>query len=100
MKLTDLNPGGGIGANSLLVETGPFRFAIDSGLHPKFAGNKALPDFSLVEHDSLDFIILTHCTSTIWGLSPSSPAKTPGPPCSLAKRVGSSPAACSTTPSP
>ena len=45
MKLTDLNPGGGIGANSLLVETGSFRFAVDSGLHPKFAGNKALPDF-------------------------------------------------------
>ena len=43
------------------METGPFRFAVDSGLHPKFAGNKALPDFSLVEHDSLDFIILTHC---------------------------------------
>ncbi|MFP6886636.1 MAG: MBL fold metallo-hydrolase, partial [Opitutales bacterium] len=61
MKLTDLNPRGGIGANSLLVETGPFRFAVDSGLHPKFAGNKALPDFSLVKNDSLDFIILTHC---------------------------------------
>lgn len=61
MKLTDLNPGGGIGANSLLIESGPFRFVVDSGLHPKFAGKKALPDFSLVERDSLDFIILTHC---------------------------------------
>ncbi len=61
MKLTDLNPGGGIGANSLLVESGPFRFAVDSGLHPKLSGNQALPNFSLVERDSLDFIVLTHC---------------------------------------
>ena len=61
MKLTDLNPGGGIGANSLLVEVGPFRFVIDSGLHPKLAGNEAMPKFSLVERRSLDFIVLTHC---------------------------------------
>ena len=61
MKLTDLNPAGGIGANSLLVEVGPFRFVIDSGLHPKLAGNEAMPKFSLVERNSLDFIVLTHC---------------------------------------
>jgi|TARA_Y100000588_G_scaffold183596_1_gene197405 Cft2 family RNA processing exonuclease len=61
VKITDLNSHGGIGANSLLVEMGPFRFVVDAGLHPKLAGNEAMPSFDLVPVDSLDFIILTHC---------------------------------------
>ena len=61
MKFTDLNFHGGIGANCSLCEVNGFRFAIDSGLHPKFAGAESLPDHSLIERNSLDFIILTHC---------------------------------------
>ena len=61
MKFTDLNPHGGIGANCSLCEVDGFRFAIDSGLHPKYAGAESLPDHSLIERNSLDFIILTHC---------------------------------------
>lgn len=61
MKFTDLNPHGGIGANCTLCETGPFRFVIDSGIHPKYAGNDSIPRHDLIERNSLDFVILTHC---------------------------------------
>lgn len=61
MKFTDLNPHGGIGANCTLCETGPFRFVIDSGIHPKYAGNDSIPRHNLIDTNSLDFIILTHC---------------------------------------
>jgi Cft2 family RNA processing exonuclease len=61
VKLTDLNSFGGIGANSLLIELGPYRFLVDAGLSPKQEGAEALPRFDLVEGGSLDFIFLTHC---------------------------------------
>ena len=61
MKILDLNRHGGIGANCTICEVGGFRFAIDSGMHPKYAGSDALPKHSNIERDSLDFIILTHC---------------------------------------
>lgn len=61
MKLTNLNPYDEIGASSWLVRIGPFRLLIDAGLNPKHMGYAALPDYSLVDDNSLDFIILTHC---------------------------------------
>ena len=61
MKFTDLNPQGGIGANCSLCEIGPFKFVIDSGLHPKYAGAESLPKHDAISRNSLDFIILTHC---------------------------------------
>ena len=61
MKLIDLNPHGGIGANCTVCEVGGFRFAIDSGLHPKYAGKDSIPRHAVLDRDSLDFIILTHC---------------------------------------
>ena len=61
MRFTDLNPHGGIGANCCLCESNGFRFAIDSGLHPKFAGPESLPKHGEIERNSLDFIVLTHC---------------------------------------
>ncbi len=61
MKFTDLNRHGGIGANCTLLEIGPFRIAIDSGLHPKYAGLDSTPSHDFLERNSLDFIVLTHC---------------------------------------
>jgi Cft2 family RNA processing exonuclease len=61
MYLVDLNPGGGIGANAHYVEIGPFKILVDAGLHPARKGLGALPDFSPIADDSLDFILLTHC---------------------------------------
>jgi Cft2 family RNA processing exonuclease len=60
IKITDLNTHGGIGANSYLVEFGRWRMVIDTGLHPKYAGNEAVPNYSLVSDDSLDLILVTH----------------------------------------
>ncbi len=60
MKLTNLNREDTIGANSLLAELGPFRLVVDTGMSPKRMGREALPDFSLVQDRSLDFIIITH----------------------------------------
>jgi len=60
VKLTDLNRQRSIGANCLLIELGPFRILVDAGLNPKAVGKEATPDFSLLEDDTLDFILLTH----------------------------------------
>lgn len=61
MRITDLNREGGIGSNSLLVELGKFNFVVDAGLHPKFAGLKAMPDFDFIGDRVIDFVIVTHC---------------------------------------
>lgn len=61
MKLIDLNRQGGIGANSLFVDIGGIRLLIDSGLHPKFAGREATPDFTPLRSSEADAIIITHC---------------------------------------
>ena len=61
MRIVDLNTFGGIGANSIFVELGPFRFVIDAGMNPKFVGNRALPDFRQLKDLTLDFVLLTHC---------------------------------------
>lgn len=61
MKLVDLSQEQDVGASCMFLEIGPFRLLIDSGLHPKKIGYGALPNFSLLKPNSLDFIILTHC---------------------------------------
>lgn len=61
MRIIDLNKDGGIGANCLFIQVGPFCFLMDSGLHPKKMGLGALPDFQQIKDVRLDFIILTHC---------------------------------------
>lgn len=61
MKITDLNLAGGIGANSLYLEIGPYRLLVDAGLNPKSTGIEAMPDFKAISHHRLDFILLTHC---------------------------------------
>ena len=61
MKFTDLDAMGGIGANCSLCEIGPFKFVVDSGLHPKYAGPESLPKHAEINKFSLDFILLTHC---------------------------------------
>lgn len=61
MKFVDLSKAQDVGASCMLIEIGPFRLLVDSGLHPKKIGYAATPNFSLIEPNSLDFIILTHC---------------------------------------
>lgn len=61
MKIIDLNREGGIGANALFLQIGPFRIVVDAGMHPKMTGKEALPDFSQLSDETIDLIILTHC---------------------------------------
>ncbi|MCC5808002.1 MAG: MBL fold metallo-hydrolase [Opitutales bacterium] len=61
MNLTDLNRHGGIDANCLLLELGPFRIAVDAGLSPRVSGNRALPAFDHARDLPVDLILLTHC---------------------------------------
>ncbi|KAF0094003.1 MAG: beta-lactamase domain-containing protein [Puniceicoccaceae bacterium 5H] len=61
MRITDLNPHGGIGANSLFVELGPFKVLVDAGMSPKHEGNEAIPRLDLIDREPLDLILLTHC---------------------------------------
>src|SRR5690625_2279632 len=61
MQLIDLNTEGGIGANSLFLQIGAFNILVDAGLHPKLTGLPALPDYSLIRDEKIDFILLTHC---------------------------------------
>src|SRR5215207_3493964 len=49
-----------IGANSYVLEIAGRRIILDSGLHPRFEGEEALPQFPLVAPDSVDAIILSH----------------------------------------
>lgn len=49
-----------IGANSYLLELAGKRVILDSGLHPRFDGEAALPQLSLVEPESVDAIFLSH----------------------------------------
>jgi Cft2 family RNA processing exonuclease len=61
MKLIDLNPDGGIGANSLYVQLGDFHLVIDSGLNPKKVGRVAAPSLRQLQGVKLDLILITHC---------------------------------------
>ena len=58
--IQDLNCRKDIGANCLLVQVGPFRLVVDSGMDPKHLGKDSLPNFSLLGDQPIDFIILTH----------------------------------------
>ena len=80
MKFTDLNPHGGIGANCTYCQIGPFRFALDSGLHPKHAGNNSVPRHDQIDREGLDFILLTHCHLDHLGSLPLLSRKNPRAP--------------------
>ena len=49
-----------IGANCYSLELAGHRIVLDSGLHPRFDGFAALPDFSLLPDGSADAIVLSH----------------------------------------
>lgn len=61
MKLIDLSKERDVGISCMFLEMGPFRVLVDGGLHPKRVGVESTPDFSLIEGEGLDYILLTHC---------------------------------------
>jgi Cft2 family RNA processing exonuclease len=49
-----------IGANSYVLDLGGRRLVLDAGLHPAVNGPLALPQFDLLDDDSVDAIVITH----------------------------------------
>jgi len=49
-----------IGANSYHLEAGGHRLVLDSGMHPKFVGDEALPNLKALGGRKLDAIIVSH----------------------------------------
>ena len=60
MLYTDLNKDIDVGSSAHLIEFGNFKALIDCGMHPKKMGLDALPNFSKILDNSLDFIAITH----------------------------------------
>jgi len=49
-----------IGASCYLIDTGDYRIILDSGLHPKYEGDEAMPRMEDIPENSIDAIVLTH----------------------------------------
>ena len=60
MRFTNLTRGLEIGANCYLLETSGKKIVLDSGMHPKQEGENACPMFDLLEHGSVDAVVLSH----------------------------------------
>ncbi|MDD3181128.1 MAG: MBL fold metallo-hydrolase [Opitutaceae bacterium] len=84
MKLIDLNPDGGIGANSMYLRLGDFHLLIDAGLNPKKSGRQAAPDFRPLQGVQLDLVLLTHCHLDHLGAMPLALRDQPHPPVVMA----------------
>ena len=60
MKFINLTRRTEIGANSYYLETAGRRLVLDSGMHPKFQGEEALPNMNAIGGRKLDGIIISH----------------------------------------
>lgn len=60
MKFVSLTRRTEIGANSYYLEADGPRFVLDCGMHPKFEGEEALPNFKQLPDGQLDAIIISH----------------------------------------
>lgn len=60
MKFINLTRHTEIGANSYYLEAGGERLILDSGMHPKEAGESALPNWKPIEGRTIDAVLLSH----------------------------------------
>ena len=60
MKFVNLTRRIEIGANSYYLEAAGQRLVLDSGMHPKFEGQEALPNLKALGDRKLDAIIISH----------------------------------------
>ena len=60
MKFINLTRRTEIGANSYYLEVDTHRLVLDCGMHPKFEGEEALPNFKALQDHKLDAIIVSH----------------------------------------
>ncbi len=60
MRFRNLTRRREIGANSYLLESGDDRIIIDAGMHPKYRGFQAMPDFGPIPPNTADAILVSH----------------------------------------
>jgi Cft2 family RNA processing exonuclease len=60
MKFINLTRHTEIGANSYYLEAGGTRLILDCGMHPKDAGENALPNWKPIDGQTIDAILITH----------------------------------------
>ena len=60
MKFINLTRRIEIGANSYYLEADGRQLVLDSGMHPKFEGEEALPNWKALGDRRLDAIIVSH----------------------------------------
>jgi len=60
LKFVNLTRRTEIGANSYYVEIGDRRLVLDCGMHPKNAGEEALPNFKPIADRKIDAILISH----------------------------------------
>jgi len=60
LKFINLTRRTEIGANSYYIEAGGHRLVLDCGMHPKFEGEDALPNFKPIADRQLDAILISH----------------------------------------
>jgi Cft2 family RNA processing exonuclease len=60
MKFINLTRHTEIGANSYYLEAGGTRLILDCGMHPKDAGENALPNWKPIDGQPIDAILITH----------------------------------------
>jgi Cft2 family RNA processing exonuclease len=61
VRITNLNPGPGIGASAWLVEIDGRHLLLDAGVHPKQEGRKGLPRFDLADGKDVEALVVSHC---------------------------------------
>lgn len=88
MRFRNLTRRREIGANSYLLEAGQDRIIIDSGAHPKQAGNDSLPDINAVPFDGANALILSHAHHDHLGTLPVTQRRHPKAPVYMTEATG------------
>jgi len=78
MKFTNLTRRTEIGANSYFLEIDGHGVVLDCGMHPKFEGEEALPNFKPLQDRQLDAIIVSHAHQDHIGTLPVLMRRQPG----------------------
>ena len=88
MRFRNLTRRREIGANSYLLEAGKDRIIIDSGMHPKMAGNDALPDINGVPFEGANAVLLSHAHHDHIGSLPVTQRRHPKAPVYMTEATG------------
>ena len=78
MKFINLTRCTEIGANSYYIEAGGHRLVLDCGMHPKFEGEDALPNFKLIADRPVDAVLISHSHQDHIGTLPVLMRRQPG----------------------